>query len=1735
MSSQIIHTFLYTAFVICFMFLALQRRTYEAAEMFEAAIEPFRRKPFSSEPRRTMKDVSSGLDVKRWLDKVFVGELFADFPTNGESLDYCSEAYPCVLEEGFARANTCALNLVVGDRNCPSYMPAGTSCCEQCQGEHCQLWDVATKQLVLGNTTAVDDLSANCADDMPSWYEDLDGWISEEASPSPPSSPQMKTDFQFCPERVPKISLNMETGQPTRTDRPLMLSQYNRVLMGRMTLKRVQINPNQSPKFINAYPATVKVGQIDAWSESEYGEDIEAFGINMEGEPWRYQSGKGFNSAGGFVHMLQFTPASRIDLVGQIAKLDESGWFDLKQGSFVVDLLLFNGNTDMLMYVAFIFEHTFSGDTETGVHVSTIDVSLNALKPFGSVFGRWLLYSVALVLFLFFVKEEWSDMSCDGVAYFSNFMSIIQVSCLLLFGYSILRYLMLVGSNSYVFLEFPFPEDHGKTVDMFQDLVNLCMSMNELKAVLAFNTWLSIVRLVSLFASLAPSLGIVFNVIHAVRYHLIAYLAIFVIVTSGFAVCCHLLFGIRLKAYSSIWFAFLTTITQTLGDSGFEDMVSADATVGFCTHIFFQLVFVIVRQPLLSMIILGYAVEKQRVAKLSEVDRHPLQHIIQLLVQQMWDATSFLRRYFVGIAQALVGQGGSGGNIRINYDLVARLRDKRPTRPRTRTVQYNAKGDATELVGMSDPSRDITLRADDPFYPNGLMQYYVEKTHEDGMAEEASVLPGYRLVGITARGALDNERFRDYDRYHGLNDFGEAGEKASQSYNKNAKRILEDLKTLPPVALHFEGPVKPYSIECVALLLFAGMFVSFATEICQIESSITVQKAMQGRVSHGEWYEYDPLRVSNFHDITSLRSIPSWLDNLVDYEYHCVGRFHSDGDFCNPKTTEKIRDEWFLYSGPDNWAGEDTYHDSGGNLPLTSTPAAVEGFSLGFAPLTSPARPEVSEVKVKESSRIEEYNTAVGRNNHIRLTIQVACFEENTKEAVAADYPFVLTPTILRTWGCSHEGCMKGMIKKNARCLDSEGASRDLRRIVGSRHNISYMYTDAGSYAGGGGIVIGFGATQAEAKEVMEILGQDLQLQSNLLSLVFEMIHYNGNQDLFAYSTAVFNMFHTGRLASEFRVIVFPMNLFANAGFLPYAIAGYAGFMLLFTFYMLADLLRQYRISKELQRPLYKFLLDWIHEDWWNAIDAASTVLNFYALYLFFAYLTVDASYDPWSTKPLSSFTLSWAFRDEANLATPDHFLRFHQVAELFETFQAQLAFSGLFLFLRIIKYFGAIPALRLMMDALGLAFREVFVIALIIVLQFIGFLIIFYTRYGVLFHDAYGSILDTASELFLYLCASFHITQLMDHSMTHFPAFFLIFLVLFEILFTTILAAIVYQWKVTRRDAQEMSLTRTTFKFLEAFQPAKAPKDTKKMVVLDKDFWQRCSVLHHLDRIDESGKVRHSDHHAGGAEGERDGRGDEGLSLAPAAVMVSRVAGTAESAFAMILKKAHMEAASGRCRQIGAPLPRDDLDSGAGVGEMVDPDEAATPSRRNSNAAATAANAFITSLEDLGPDEDAPLEIGIVEGEVDEERAGEIYRKLDLKLHEDASPVEEVWLDALVTVLEELGTLKALQQFFLPPPIIMPRKPQEWGHFAMKKVKMERRLDLFLRWLKEETTIMHLRYLKSCTAAKERVLKQQSLVLADYLGDVDRHISELDKDIKQLERRNSEMYAHASPLIFPR
>eukprot|EP00929_Paragymnodinium_shiwhaense_P084240 TRINITY_DN45024_c0_g1_i1.p1 TRINITY_DN45024_c0_g1~~TRINITY_DN45024_c0_g1_i1.p1 ORF type:complete len:1707 (-),score=375.57 TRINITY_DN45024_c0_g1_i1:105-5225(-) len=1706
MGSIALPTLLYMIFASCFLLAGLLLSTPISAEMFEAVSSRFTETPWKFNPRKTIYDIHGGHDVYEWLSNVVVNELYREYPDSGTT-QYCSEASPCMINEGLVDgASSCAKYLKAGDRNCPSYYKAGGDCCEACQTNleellgvanpeptQCEDFEVKAKSQFVA-TSSVPNLPENCQnEEMPAWLQDLADWIPEEPGAVKPGFPVMNESFKFCPERAPTVDYNVRTRQPT-TGRYVTVAKYNRVINARISMKRRKLVDSTSDKFKNAYKQVLSSSKVNAASFEPDNENMAAFSqeevkfLTACGAPCIYSENAGYNNAGGFVTFFREAQIGNKDATkSQLDFLSNHHFFDMNQGSFVFELLFFNGNVNTFMYVAFVFEHGFSGHTYLQMEAATIDFSIFRFDIPGN-YMRWALYCVVLSMLSYFIFKESQELSGDIQGRLSQFSTVLNIAALALIVYLLVRFLTVFASYTYLEFRFPMPLDETSQIEQFENIVWLARSMGEIRVVLSVSLCLVSIRFLALLGGVAPDAGIVGNSLARVKAHLCGFFAMFSILLLGFSFAGYFFFGARVKEYSTPMMALFTVVKSIMGQSHYKQVIHADPTIGFSYHILFNVFFLIAQQPLLSIIIQGYMKEKIVLKGLSDAERFPLKRNIEEILEHLWHSLSGLNQILVWVKQIAYG-GDRGGSSRSGNpsSTIARLRDSRATRPRIRKVEYN-QADLEVRFGKdakgNTPAEDITLRASDPFYLNGsmaewqgLMQYYVQSVLPDGPASEARVLENFRLVGISFKGSTDREKFRNWSKFYSHKPFQE-----EKGYQENAHNVLGKFKD---VTLEFEGAIRPYSCECGCSIVFVAIFVTFALLLSMTSNAFAMNAVQRAVVAENNWLEYNPRRIKKLDAVSNVKDIEE-ADRRDRMAMAVLAEASNGGDL---------------------------------DSRVANAPDAVKGMSVGYYPGTRPITPGVPEIRVASALRSRQYNYGVMPNNFARLTLQLPCPRENPSERFASAIPNVLMRDDSGDGGCSSMSCMQEAVRKGRTCHDLDGTVRSADRRIGAHSGIYYEFEKEHSYGRLGGIVVGLGGSAGEARDVAYLLKDDNVLE-DIRSAVFESVVYNGNFDLFVYRSIHFDLHLTGMVDKQVLTYAFPLNLFPDQGFkslLSPLFILHAIFTFGFLLHLLQDLNVQHQINQELSKAFYKVPISFISEDLSNIFVIGCSVLNImiFTSMLELMYLmppgyegSPDADY---------SWTLEvYKFKSTVDMNSQDEFNTFYDAAHIYGKLVGYLGLNGLFMMLRCVRYLSAVPQLRLMMDTISTASYELAVITMIVAVALLAFAFAFHMMLGVQFGDnvhGYGSLSSAFTELFLFLSGQFHTDEQVNHYKILFPLIFMSFVLCFYILMHMYMAALVFRWRIVRRDAQEFALKRGISSKLHRPKD----KDAKPLKAIDRDFWKSASVLNHLSHLDETGRIREVE----GAIGSKK-RKTTDADHQNGPQLLDLQADVDGKKLLAIFKKAHMEYASQISRNVQPPPPQDD---GAGTGLMV-------MNRHLSENLGI--DEFGMVIEDEVEEEDsgAPIEIGIIEDPVEMLQADKVISKLATLLVQDEHPAEEICLDALVTVLEESGTLGKLQEFFQPPPMLRPKTDKDWANFKARKMQMQNRLNIFYRWLQEETRVTHYEFLKDSAIAKERVTKQQSLVLTEYLEELDEQIAKLQEDIRSLERRTKDLTAHVAPLL---
>ncbi|CAE7383465.1 unnamed protein product, partial [Symbiodinium necroappetens] len=415
--------------------------------------------------------------------------------------------------------------------------------------------------------------------------------------------------------------------------------------------------------------------------------DTASFGTDTV---YNYAKDAGFRRVGGFVEMLNFDEPKHV-ILNKIAALRRNGWFNLKQGSLVVELLVWNGNVERLLHTAFVFEHDFSGKTETQVLVSSLAFNIHDLNAVPTYF-LFALYLVIIVCFVFFLRAQIEDISADYRAYLSEPMGYIKLALFCLCFYCIVQYFTIVFS--YMFLNFRLPM---KPSD-FQEVAELTMNNEDLKVAVSVTTCLLFVQAIAECCAVLPQLQLLVHSMGVVKEHLAAFIVAFFIMVLGFGLGGMFALGWKVGEFGSMPHSILTVVEMIRGKSNYPTIISADGDFGDAYFLFFHFFFLIFQQFLLAILVVGYMKVRKRHADSEQVET-PLRRIFRSVKSALLHLSASIRSRLISLQQIFFGTQAASKTV--DYEQVARLRDKRATKPKIRNVLYEKR------PGNDDESVDI--------------------------------------------------------------------------------------------------------------------------------------------------------------------------------------------------------------------------------------------------------------------------------------------------------------------------------------------------------------------------------------------------------------------------------------------------------------------------------------------------------------------------------------------------------------------------------------------------------------------------------------------------------------------------------------------------------------------------------------------------------------------------------------------------------------------------------------------------------------------------------------------------------------------------------------------------------------------------------------------------------------------------------------------------------------------
>eukprot|EP00927_Polykrikos_kofoidii_P053585 TRINITY_DN48191_c0_g1_i1.p1 TRINITY_DN48191_c0_g1~~TRINITY_DN48191_c0_g1_i1.p1 ORF type:complete len:1787 (+),score=242.54 TRINITY_DN48191_c0_g1_i1:701-5362(+) len=1534
----------------------------------------------------------------------------------------------------------------------------------------------------------------------------------------------------------------------SETSLGISVATHNKVVMVRLSMKRFKLNPptaefrrdwrvyQQKPTSVSVNPATF----------DERHESTDSFGDSLECRECTYTFNAGYKAAGGFIATIRTEHLDKGDLMQTFNRLADNNWFDLNQASLVFEMIVFNENVDMYVALACIFQHRVSGITTIRIESHYVDLSWTS--------GSKLIWIVVANIFIFafvvfFGRIEFMELSADYKAYLVDIKNWICLSTLAVSLGIVVTTLRLLMNHTYLFFELPLPHKNETAVKYFDVLTDFGFVFEQLGWLISVNTALSFANVILPLSKIQPDCGIWIDTLGRVKAHLLGMFVVSGVLIVVWSLSGCMILGHSSPQYISIQSACFATTKIFLGTCMPEGLSEWGDAVICIYFILMYKMFMFVKLPFAIIIIFGHDLQKNDIKKLSEADRYPSLASLERFYTCVRKLLEFVRKSASTFCRAAQEDGS-----RVDFAMVAALREKKSTYPVIRRVRYEAK----ETHGYVEIDEDITLRARNPSYQHGMMQYYVNSVLPQGPASIAKVERGFRLVSIERRGVVDRELFRCPRRFH-------SSESSEMGYDWNAQNVLKRLRDdrdRQEVILEFEGKLPAFSTPCVMLFLFTLVHVLVSTGVVRVKDLFELNFLLKKQTENIVYAE-DSHKFINFSTMSGHIDVVNWAYfGLPEITFPCVLSSFGTSDCHAGNIRLGDRKDWFLYSSTGTLGNEEAIVMPGVSLPLLTKPSGAEGLSMGYIPLAGEARPRVKTVSVSQMPVTATFNVGVMPNNNVRATFQHLCFDQSRVGLFQTTSRLRLNKLAERY--CADRSCMREMLVDfddgEMTCFDSQGYERNPRQKMGVTTGAIFEYSKTNSFHELGGTVIGMGNTLSEARRIVSAIEMDRLFDKDLVSVVFEVVTYNANYDLFSITSMRISLPSTGIVVTDVIIDTFPLKLFSQGPtgdtsrnlLLISLFVCWVLFSIYFLVFFLMALYVHFRIATELRHSM-RFIVPigrLFQEDWWNCLDAASNLVNVFLIVYFFQILYATGS-----------LSLSDTFVDKVDLTTKDNFDALSNVATLYSRFVIAIGLNAILLPCRLCKYFRVIRPVHVLMRA---AKDSVFDL---LILTFMGvgtlgcFSLMYYLRLGLKFRNAFGNLPKASANLFegLWLMGFDFEVRTVDSSGF---GLFLFFHFIFILLKSMYLAAVLYSWKVTRRDAQPFSfnLQSSLGRLKLRYNKPALPEDVTK---LDSEFWQSCSILCHLRNIDDDGRICSSPRNNLGAAGTHaftaedndieEESGNSGMTW-------EQHPEACKKWLAIVFKRAHMQIAEQFSRRIegkkqqghakrtsikSSMAPQMALRDGdsSEVYQMEEVDQHASFFWTTTDVQRKEVAEELEDPSELKDSKGGAVSIEYAKHKDPDDMSSRIvsasvadkiqatFRTL-LRNATTAHCMWELRLDALITALEETRLLDRIHNAFVPEPMPLPTRVRDRQLLNRKKLDFERQMGAFYQWLSEETTLRHLSYLKDSAIAKERSMKQQTLILTEYLEHLDEQIQSITNHIKVLHEHLTSLRRDMTALV---
>eukprot|EP00927_Polykrikos_kofoidii_P015684 TRINITY_DN17007_c0_g1_i1.p1 TRINITY_DN17007_c0_g1~~TRINITY_DN17007_c0_g1_i1.p1 ORF type:complete len:1457 (+),score=287.55 TRINITY_DN17007_c0_g1_i1:398-4372(+) len=438
--------------------------------------------------------------------------------------------------------------------------------------------------------------------------------------------------------------------------------------------------------------------------------------------------------------------------------------------------------------------------------------------------------------------------------------------------------------------------------------------------------------------------------------------------------------------------------------------------------------------------------------------------------------------------------------------------------------------------------------------------------------------------------------------------------------------------------------------------------------------------------------------------------------------------------------------------------------------------------------------------------RVNKWNIGFLQTTFVRVTIQFNCFKENEDKKARPVYEYVkqdsckgncfltsdLTP-------CASRDCTTSLFKSNKKdllpeCLNSRGES--FKTMIERTGRIIRTPGSLGPHRGHGLLAFGLGTTKTQALESLRQMEEDNFFTSDVASMTFDYVVYNGNLDMFAYNVFHFSLMPTGKLSSSATCNTLPLNLDDGGNWYYiwryislYLFIVYAVFSVYFIFQMVWDFKKEFQ-TKDQHKTFFQFGYSFFTRIW-NISDSLSLMLTVCAIcfnlsYRLLAFRTLyKFSFSKNQAYVINNAdTVKWNISSQTDPLRPSQedlyvFKMFENCASGYGIFLQVAALNTFFISIKVVKYVGQFEIVKIFSSTLEQGKTRILNFTVIISMLLVGSSVFVHITFGSMVPQA-STLHSTVLFLLKWMFMDFDLTAMMNKNETFTIFIFVLFMMFF-------------------------------------------------------------------------------------------------------------------------------------------------------------------------------------------------------------------------------------------------------------------------------------------------------------------------------------------------------------------